>query len=433
MTARVVIVGGGLAGLAAAVHLARGGAEVTVFEKGPGPGGRAAAQGQGGFTFNQGPHALYRGGAGIRALEELGIHPKGGIPPASGAALIGDPLRRHTLPAGPVSLLSTGLLTLGGKLETGRWIAALRKVDPTPLGGTSVRGWIDATFKHAEVRLLVEALIRVSTYANAPEQLSAGLALAQVQAALRSNVLYLDGGWQALVDALRDAAGAAGATLTTGARVAAVETARGAVTGVRLADGTRLACDVVVVTGSPAGAAALLGTADGWSAPAEWTRLRPIHAACLDVALRELPRPRAGFALGIDRPLYYSVHSRVARLAPDGGAVIHVARYLAPDADGAESAAELESVLDLMQPGWRDLVVERRFLPNMTVSHALPEAAHGGLAGRPGVVVPWISGAFVAGDWVGADGHLADASLASAREAAQKILAAAGLAEQRAA
>ena len=44
------------------------------------------------------------------------------------------------------------------------------------------------------------------------------------------------------------------------------------------------------------------------------------------------------FSLGIDRPLYLSVHSATARLAPEGGALIQVAKYLPPN--HSESLAE---------------------------------------------------------------------------------------------
>jgi phytoene dehydrogenase-like protein len=115
--------------------------------------------------------------------------------------------------------------------------------------------------------------------------------------------------------------------------------------------------------------------------------------------------------------LYFSVHSATARLAPEGGAVIHVARYGGGD-DAHEVERELEGVLERLQPGARDLVVERRFLPSITVMHDFPQASRGGLGGRPGPEVPGAPGVFVAGDWVGPAGMLADASLASARDAA---------------
>jgi phytoene dehydrogenase-like protein len=54
----VVVVGGGLGGLAAATYLARSGRTVTLFEKSRALGGRAMTQANGDFRFNLGPHAL---------------------------------------------------------------------------------------------------------------------------------------------------------------------------------------------------------------------------------------------------------------------------------------------------------------------------------------------------------------------------------------
>src|SRR5262249_12622519 len=144
------------------------------------------------------------------------------------------------------------------------------------------------------------------------------------------------------------------------------------------------------------------------------------------------PGPRATFALGMDEPLYFSVHSAVARLAPEGGALVHVARYLDDDApDPKKVERQLEGMLDRFQPGWRELVAERRFLPRMAAVSALATAAEGGVAGRAGVEVAEVPGLYVAGDWVGPDGWPVDASLASARRAAE--LAAQGVRRRAAA
>lgn len=54
-TPHLVVVGAGVAGLAAACHLARGGARVTVVERHPTPGGRARVLEAEGFRFDMGP------------------------------------------------------------------------------------------------------------------------------------------------------------------------------------------------------------------------------------------------------------------------------------------------------------------------------------------------------------------------------------------
>jgi phytoene dehydrogenase-like protein len=149
---------------------------------------------------------------------------------------------------------------------------------------------------------------------------------------------------------------------------------------------------------------------------------KPVRLVCLDVALSSLPDKDALFALGVDRPLYFSVHSAYAKLAPEGGALIHVAKYLGASIapKPREDQPELEELLDLMQPGWRQVLVKKRPLPSMVVSNAIVSAATGGLAGRPDAKIA--DNLYIVGDWVGKEGLLSNASVASVKHAAQLIL-----------
>src|SRR5436305_14252836 len=72
----VAVVGGGLAGLAAAATAARAGRSVVLFEQAPEPGGRARTRTEDGFAFNIGPHALYQGGLSLGVLRDLGVEPR---------------------------------------------------------------------------------------------------------------------------------------------------------------------------------------------------------------------------------------------------------------------------------------------------------------------------------------------------------------------
>src|SRR3954452_21587011 len=69
----VAVVGGGLAGLAAAATAARAGRSVVLFEQASAPGGRARTRTEDGFAFNIGPHALYRKGQSLGVLQDLGV------------------------------------------------------------------------------------------------------------------------------------------------------------------------------------------------------------------------------------------------------------------------------------------------------------------------------------------------------------------------
>jgi phytoene dehydrogenase-like protein len=414
----VVIVGGGLSGLCAAAILARAGYAVTLFEKASAAGGRAMTKQHGKFSFNLGAHAFYLGGLSEKILGSLGVHYSGSLPAKeSNRALEGG--RLHALPVGVASLVGTTLLSFGAKGEFARFYALLRKVKVADLEGVSLEDWLGREVRNDEVRQLMLAVARLNTYANAPDVLSAGL----VVPLLAAKVRYLDGGWQTLVDGLCEVAKEAGARIVTQARVAEIEvTGEGNV--VRLADGRGYEAAAVVLATEPGTAASLVedGTNEvlkSWAAQAV-----PAYVACLDVALRRLPRPQHLFALGIDCPLYYSVHSAWAKLAPEGGALIHTAKYLRPGevAEPEVVRGELEGMLDMVQPGWRAEVVEKYFLPHMVSSNAIVQARYGGLSGRPGPEVPGIRNLYVVGDWVGREGQLADACFASASSAARMIM-----------
>jgi glycine/D-amino acid oxidase-like deaminating enzyme len=371
----VLVVGAGLGGLATATLLARGGARVTLRERALHPGGRARSTDAAGARINLGPHALYRVGPAAALLRELGVPLHGAIPPLSGRALRGG--RLHDLPATPWSLFATSALDPREKVAA----SALLAPWATAPEGT-VDDWLAEQPEGAAD--LVRAAMRVATYCNAPHLLSARRALAQLRAAQRG-VLYLDGGWQTLVDALVQRATEARVRVDLGT---AVE--RAATEG----------HDAVVVAGTPASARGL-----GLPVP----ELVPVRAACLDVVLEALPVPENRFVLGLDVPMYLAEHGGVAAL---GGVVLHAARYLAPGEIGDEH--QLEALLDHAQPGWRATVRWRRFLPAIEVA---------GRVDRPGERVPdRLGGAWVVGDWVGEEGMLLDRTMASARRVAAAIL-----------
>ncbi|MCZ6706603.1 MAG: NAD(P)/FAD-dependent oxidoreductase [Chloroflexi bacterium] len=412
----VAVVGSGLAGMTAAAFLARDGRRVVVLERSAEPGGRATTSVDDGFAFNLGPHALYRTGPAAQAFEELGIPIEGGLPKAAGLALHGG--HAYRLPADARSLLTTRLFGWRDKLALARLLARLPRLDADAVADQSLATWLD-TIQRPRVRELMEAVARLATYSYAPEALSAGVALQQMQMALEG-VIYLDGGWQRLVDGLVDVAWTQGAEIRCGQRVESLERSRFA-WRLGMRDGTTLEAQSVVIAASPRVAVTLLpepasGEVAAWAEAAP-----PVRAAVLDLGLSELPDPHTTFALGIDVPYYLSVHSAVARLAPPLGATVSVAKYLAPD-DPAGSEAELEAVMDQVQPGWRDHVVRRRFLPQLTVVNGIVAPTLKGLDARPGVVVAGARGLFLAGDWVGPSGWLADASVASARTAVDAIV-----------
>jgi phytoene dehydrogenase-like protein len=420
----VAVVGGGIAGLTAATFAARAGARVSLLESVSELGGRARVREDGGYRFNMGPHALYRNGPADAVLEELGVRLAGRRPDVSRGFGYCEG-RLHVLPGGPISLLTTSLLGARDKLALGAMLARFPKLDPAPWFGRSVRDFTTETFRSPRLRQVFEALVRLSTYANAPESMSAGTAIAQVQGALGGGVRYLDGGWRSMVEALAAKARDAGVEIREGARVRAVE--EGETLVCRLREDAAVSADAVVLALGPREANALVAGGRDPFLCEQAERSSPVRVACLDVGLSRLPNPRSPFAIGIDEPTYLSLHSQAAAgLAPEGGAVFHLARYLAPDEkpDRREVEAQLERHFDALQPGWRDCLVSKKLLLDVPAAHALPTAERGGVPGRPPVdsLEATRPGLVLAGDWVGPVGWLVDASFASGRDAGRSAV-----------
>jgi len=416
-----VVIGGGVAGLAAATYLARGGRAVTVVEKASTLGGRAATDHHNGFALNRGAHALYTGGPGSEVLRELGVSYSYGIPRR---LFVLDGRGIHRLPASPLDLLLTTLLDGTDKREVLGLFARLGAIPMARLGELSAAEWIDRTVRRPRVRALVRSIARVYTYSAALDLASADTVVAKLQQTARYPVHYVDGGWQTIVDGLREAALQAGATVRTASGADAIRLDNGRAIAVRLHDDLELPVDNVVLAVPPLDALHLLGSAKAPQLERQVAAMVPVHIACLDVALERLPTARAPVVFDMQQPRFITAQSTVARIAPDGGAVIHLFKQLDPRAptDPHEDVAELEALLDQVQPGWREVVVERRFLPRMLGSSLLPLATRRGLAGRPAHRSQDVPNIYFAGDWVGPRGYLADASFDSARESAHLIL-----------
>lgn len=386
---KALVIGGGPAGLTAAARLAEGGVATTLLEAGPHLGGRAASEHRQGFDLNQGPHALYAGGAGMRELSAMGIE----LP--------------WWNPASPNSVFLRGgrpRRSPGGVLGLVRGAASLFRGRPEVLPTISTSEWLHRALPSERARDAAAALVRVTTFVADQDALSADVAAGQLRIGLTPGVRYLRGGWQSLVDALAAAAEQRGATLRTRAAVRAVGEEGGG-WSVALDEESLHADLIVIAAGGPEAAGALLGE-KAPPAPGPAAEL-----SVLDLGLKKLPRRTRRFALGVDSPTYLSRHS-----PPDhrDGVLLSLASY------AREPRAALEAMADEVQPGWRRRATMERFLPRMVAVSAIPTPAGGGLPGRPPIDLG--DGLYLAGDWVGPEGWLVDAAISSGAAAAAAAL-----------
>lgn len=417
----VVVVGGGIAGLIAACFLARGGAEVTLFEKALTVGGRASTKESKGFLFNRGIHGLYTGGAASRAFEELGVSYGHGTPKETFVLDEGD---LRPFPTSPSQFLRADLLGARDKVALVRFFAALGRAKPGDLAGTSLREWLDAKARRPRVRRLMESVAYPLVYTSALDLVSAEVFVDKSQRALKHPIHYVDGGWQVLADGLREVAERAGTRVVSDARVEAVEVGTGRARGVRLRDGSVVRASAVVLATGPRDASKLVGGGEHPALRRLVDGLVPGRVACLDVALSNLPSRDVHVVQDLDGPRFMTAQSLYSKVAPEGAALVYTFKQLDPrmPGDPREDERDLEDLLDAAQPGWREVLVDRQYLPRIEAVGGLPTAESGGFAGRPGTRVPGLEDLYLAGDWVGPEGFLVDASAASARSAARSVL-----------
>jgi phytoene desaturase len=273
-TDHVVVVGAGLSGLAAAVHLAGRGRTVTMLERDAGPGGRAGRLDVDGYRLDTGPTVLTMPGIVEETLGAVG---------ASGSLDLVrlDPAYRARFADGTTLDVRTdrdamieavrefaGPREAEGYARLRDWLTRLYEVEyagfiaaniDSPLGLLTPRlarlaalGGFGRWDRAVGRFLRDERLRRVFTF----QALYAGSSPHRAPA-LYAVIAYMDtvggvyfprGGMRALSDALAGAAGKAGVEFRYGTTVSALERRGRHVTAVRTAADERITCDAVVLT-----------------------------------------------------------------------------------------------------------------------------------------------------------------------------------------
>jgi phytoene desaturase len=275
-TDRIVVVGAGLAGLSAALRLRGAGREVTVVERGPGPGGRAGRVERAGYALDTGPSVFTApelladtlAAVGEKLEERLTLLPLETTYRAQYAD--GSHLDVHADPdafAGEVAALCgpaeadalrrylADLAELY-RLQLGTFID--RNLDsPLDLLGPELvtlarRGGFGRLSRHVERYFADDRLRRLFSFQALYAGVSPFRAIAAyaviAQLDIGAGVWHPVGGIAAVPRALAAAAAEAGVTFRYDTAVDVLETSGRRVSAVRLVDGDLLPADAVVVT-----------------------------------------------------------------------------------------------------------------------------------------------------------------------------------------
>jgi phytoene desaturase len=275
-TDRVVVVGAGLAGLATALRLRGAGREVTVVERGPGPGGRAGRVERGGYALDTGPSVFTAPEILADTLAAVGEKLEDRLPllplETTYRALFADGthLDVHADPdafaaevaalCGPAeaAALRRYLADLAElyRLQLGTFIdrnldSPLDLLRPELLALARRRGF-GRLSRHVERYFTDDRLRRLFSFQALYAGVSPFRAIAAyaviAQLDIGAGVWHPVGGIAAVPRALAAAAADAGVVFRYGVAVDELETSGRRVTGALLADGERLPADAVVVT-----------------------------------------------------------------------------------------------------------------------------------------------------------------------------------------
>lgn len=259
----MVVVGGGLAGLAAAVDALDGGARVTLLERRPRLGGATWSFARDGISYDNGQHVFMRCCGEYRSfLDRIGSGDKVFLQDALDVAVVSPDgrsgsIRRDRLPV-PLHLARTlatyPFLSVTQRVAAVRAAVALGRLDPDDdsLDDRSFAQWLTSKGQGADAIAALWELIVLPTVNVRVDEASLKLAARVFVTGLLTEAGGADIGWTRvpLAELHGDAAGAVlrdgGATVRTGARVRRVTPAEAGRLTVDV-DGTELTADAVVV------------------------------------------------------------------------------------------------------------------------------------------------------------------------------------------
>ncbi|MGV9771098.1 FAD-dependent oxidoreductase [Streptosporangium sp. NPDC003464] len=381
MSSEITVIGGGLAGLVAAVASAEAGAAVTLHEAHASLGGRGRGT-PAPYVAHEGAHVFYADGPHWTWLAERGLTGKLGRPPLreTRAGFLWEGRLRRRPPAGFLRMVTLGR---GRKAPVDR----------------DFHGWAAESYGEETARQAANA-ISVVTYDADTGRLSAAFVwelLRRVFAPKPPAVRWVVGGWQAVIDRLAARARELGVRVELNSRL------------------TELPGHPTIVATELSSARALLGDAS--------LRWESGHCVMLDLAVS-----RGGGDLFICWDLdgggfHESYSMQDPTVAPPGESLFQIDMPVRSRESRADARLRLETLTDLAVPGWRERVTWQRSATARGRTGALDLPGH---TWRDRPAIDRGDGVFLAGDMVAAPGMRGEISINSAiRAAAGAVRAAA--------
>ncbi len=251
MSRRVVVIGGGPAGLKAAHTAIKGGASVTLLESGPILGGLASSFDVQGTRIERYYHFICKGDDHLQdTLVELGLSDRLHWRDSRMAYFVDGALYPFLT---PLELLRFAPLRPVDRLRAGLALKRAQRMREEDLAPRRAIEWLKEMFGERAYRVIWEPLMRFKFAEHAPEVSAAWIWARMVRlsrsrtSAWREELGYLEGGSQVVLDALARDFERRGGRVARNADVEAILFEGGRATGVR-AGGETIPADAVIST-----------------------------------------------------------------------------------------------------------------------------------------------------------------------------------------
>lgn len=358
---RVIVIGAGAMGLAAAYHALKRGHQVTLLEAAPEAGGMAAHFDLGGLSIERYYHFVCKADRStFDLMSELGIGDRMRWAPTSMGYFIDGQLHAW---GDPFSLLRFPKLSLIEKLRYGAMMFfSTKRSDWRSLENLSAKAWITSWCGPSVYERLWAPLFRLKFFEYADNISAAWIwtRLKRVGTSRRSlfqeELGYIEGGSDTLVKALVREITRLGGIVRLGTPVSRVETERGHVTGVT-ANGEFFPGDVVISTVPTPYVGAIVPDLPG-EARARYADIANIGVVCVVFRLKRSITPH--FWVNISDPRF-EVPGIIefSNLRPAGDTVVYIPYYMPVthvkfSRDDAAFRTESIAYLKMLNPALRD-------------------------------------------------------------------------------
>ncbi|MBD1371118.1 NAD(P)/FAD-dependent oxidoreductase [Hazenella sp. IB182357] len=423
MSEKVVVVGGGLAGLSAAARLAHNGYNVTVLEKSPKLGGRAITIPLKGYNFNFGAHAIYaRDKSILRKFEseiDLQVDWKD-FSPEKAFYDMGSYTTR--MPATLDGLYKTKILDSQNKFrfayEIFKTMSAIeRGEEGVPIG--------EYLQKEPEpVRDILLTVASSNFFTNEPEKIPSPLFFRYYRRLFSTQraVAYIGGGWQSIVESFQQIIEKNGGNIVTKEKVTGVEMDQSHVTAI-FGKEEKYEADQFIFCIPPKELLQIFAETSYEKIFERYTSFSPTQVVVYDIGLSErIESPYTYIYQKAQRVFITDISHYDTTCVPAGGQLLQAIAYLNDEEIANKKQDEkvetIEAVYDKHFPGWRDRLGAKRVSKRATVQEIKCKDEQ--------MLMPTkmysLPNTYFAGDWCQGEGQLSELSFTSAYDVTSRIL-----------